>query len=129
MNKILLQRAIGITAAMILLFAVPLFLGYRAYEDRIPHAKEVILLENLETMRRAIDKFTVDKERSPQSLQQLVESGYLRTIPTDPLTRSADTWITEMEEKPFSPGVPPGIKNVRSGAAGSDFEGKPYRAN
>ncbi|HWQ31649.1 MAG TPA: prepilin-type N-terminal cleavage/methylation domain-containing protein [Blastocatellia bacterium] len=96
------------------------------YNTHVKHAREVTLKQDLDAMRRAIDNYTVDKQRAPQSLQDLVSSGYLRMVPVDPLTKSADTWVTEQEDTPFSPDAPIGIKNVRSGAEGADSEGKAY---
>lgn len=106
--------------AILLAVAIPIFI------TNIKRAKEVVLKTNLDEMRRAIDKYTVDKEKAPQSLQDLVSAGYLRALPLDPLTRSADTWKIEMETETASSDVAPGIKDVRSGAEGNDVEGKPY---
>jgi general secretion pathway protein G len=84
------------------------------------------LHQTLGDMRRAIDKYTVDKERAPSSLGDLVSAGYLSNIPVDPLTRRVETWAIEIETEAASLNVPPGIANVRSGAEGVDPEGKPY---
>jgi general secretion pathway protein G len=96
------------------------------YITHVKRAREVVLRHDLDEMRRAIDKYTVDKERAPQSLQDLVSAGYLRSIPIDPITKSADTWVTEMESEPPSPEVPAGIRDVRSGAEGEGSDGVPY---
>ena len=117
----LMEIVIVMTVISILLaVAIPIYMTH------IKRAKEVVLRTNLDEMRRAIDKYTVDKEKAPSSLADLVSAGYLRKIPDDPLTRSAETWRTEMETETTSPEVAPGIKDVRSGAEGSDSEGKPY---
>ena len=106
--------------AILMAVAIPIFI------TNIKRAKEVVLKTNLDEMRRAIDKYTVDKEKAPQSLQDLVTAGYLRSIPVDPLTRSSDTWRVEMETETASADIPPGIKDVKSGADGVDVEGKSY---
>ena len=106
--------------SILLAVAIPIYMTH------VRRAKEVVLKTNLDELRRAIDKYTVDKEKAPSSLGDLVSAGYLRKIPDDPLTRSADTWRTEMETETASSDVAPGIKDVRSGAEGSDSEGKPY---
>ncbi len=106
--------------AILLAVAVPIFI------TNIRRAKEVVLKTNLDEMRRAIDKYTVDKEKAPQSLQDLVSAGYLRAIPVDPITRSSDSWRVEMETETASADIAPGIKDVRSGADGTDVEGKSY---
>ena len=98
--------------------AIPVFI------TNIRAARELRLRQDLMVMRDAIDKFTVDKERAPQSLDELVDKGnkigYLREVPKDPITGRADTWITEMETETLKQDVPPGIRNVRSGATGPD---------
>lgn len=96
------------------------------YVTHVRRAKEVVLLQNLQEMRHAVDKYITDKEKAPQSLQDLVSAGYLRRIPEDPITKSTDTWQFEMEKEPTRPGVPIGIDNVRSGADGTDTNGVAY---
>ena len=61
-------------------------------------AKEAVLKEDLHTMRAAIDSYTVDKEKAPQSLDDLVQAGYLKTIPMDPMTSRNDTWMAGQSE-------------------------------
>jgi len=96
------------------------------YTKHMRHAKETVLKQDLYEMRSAIDKYTIDKERAPANLQDLVTGGYLKRIPEDPLTKSADTWQIEMESEPPSPDVPAGIANVRSGAEGVGLDGVPF---
>lgn len=97
------------------------------YVTHVRRAKEVVLMNDLDEMRRAIDKYTVDKEKAPQSLQDLVTGGYLRKIPEDPITKSVETWEIEMESEPYRPGVPAGIANVRSSADGTGTDGRAYK--
>lgn len=96
------------------------------YTKHMRYAKETVLRQDLYEMRSAIDKYTIDKERAPQTLQDLVTGGYLKRIPEDPITKSADTWQTEIESEPPSPDVPAGIANVRSGADGVGMDGIAY---
>ena len=78
-------------------------------------------------MRQLIDQYTLDKQKAPQSLDDLVSGGYLREIPVDPLTRSRDTWVTEQEDLYNSiDQTETGITNVHSGAPGSGLDGSPY---
>jgi general secretion pathway protein G len=97
-----------------------------AYLNNIKHARETRLLHDLWVMREAIDKYTVDKERAPQSLQDLVTAGYLRAVPEDAISKTADTWQLEMETEKLTQDAPAGIRNVKSGAEGADSNGKPY---
>ncbi|MGH9459286.1 MAG: type II secretion system protein [Thermoanaerobaculia bacterium] len=100
-------------------------------------ASESALRWDLTEMRKAIDNFNADRQRFPSSLQELVDTGYMRAIPVDPITKSADTWI-EIQEQPSldewdtgswdSPTEPvqPGIIDVKSGAEGVTLDGTPY---
>ena len=98
-------------------------------------AREAVLKTNLRTFRTALDEYYADKGRYPASLEALVEDGYLRAMPQDPITRSTDTWVPEYEE--LSPdeepaevdldeGGGPGIIDVHSGAEGDGSDGRPY---
>jgi general secretion pathway protein G len=106
--------------AILAVVAVPVFL------TNIKHARETRLHHDLVVMREAIDKYTVDKEKAPQSLQELVSAGYLKFLPEDPITKSTDTWRIEMETETILPDATPGIRDVKSGAEGTDSNGKPY---
>jgi general secretion pathway protein G len=118
----LMELVIVMTVIAILVsVAVPV------YVTHVRRAKEVVLMNDLDEMRRAIDKYTVDKEKAPQSLQDLVTGGYLRKIPEDPITKSVETWEIEMESEPYRPGVPAGIANVRSSADGTGTDGRAYK--
>ena len=100
--------------------AIPTFMQH------IRSARETRLQQDLMVMRDSIDKYTVDKEKAPQSLQELVTGGYLRALPEDPITRSTDSWRIEMESESLSKDAPPGIRNVHSGADGNDQNGKAF---
>jgi general secretion pathway protein G len=96
------------------------------YMSNIRRARETRLQSDLWVMRQAIDKYTVDKEKAPQSLQDLVTAGYLRAIPEDPISKSVDTWQLEMETETLDADTPAGIREVKSGAEGTDSGGKAY---
>jgi general secretion pathway protein G len=99
-------------------------------------AKENVLMANLALMRKAIDDFYADKQRFPSSLQELVDEKYMRVIPKDTITESADTWIEIQEDvvdtldEPTFGGddefLGPGIVDVKSGAEGETLGGVPY---
>ena len=118
----LMELVIVMTVIAILVsVAVPVYITH------VKRAKEIVLMNDLDEMRRALDKYTADKEKGAQSLQELVSGGYLRAVPIDPLTKSNETWEIEMETEPYRPGVPAGIANVRSGAEGSGTDGRAYK--
>ena len=101
--------------------AVPL------YQRSILRAKESVLKNNLFTMRTVIDEYTYDKQKGPQSLQDLVTEGYLRDVPVDPMTGSADSWKIVMEDALTSVNqTEPGIFDVRSGSQQTGLDGSPY---
>jgi general secretion pathway protein G len=113
-----------IVVSVILVLAtlvVPLFQGV------LLQAKETTLKDTLYKMRDAIDKYTLDKEEAPQSLEDLVSAKYLREIPIDPITSKNDSWEVELEDEAASRSGRVGIRNVYSGAQGESTTGRPYR--
>ena len=107
--------------SVLLAIAVPI------YQKSILRAKESVLHNNLFTLRTMIDEYTIDKQKAPESLQDLVSEGYLRQIPRDPITNSAETWRIIMEDTPIGGGTnPPGIFDVKSGSDKVSLEGTPY---
>ena len=102
-------------------------LGMTQYRNSVTAAEEAVLKENLFRMRDAIDQYYADKGKYPSSLDTLVSDGYMRKIPEDPITQSADTWQTEpAEPDPSNPSSEPGIYNVKSGATGTALDGSSY---
>lgn len=114
MELLIVMVIIAILAAV----AIPKYL------EHMRRAKEVVLQQNLWSMRRAIDYYTTDKEKPPANLQDLVSAGYLREIPKDPVCPDC-SWneISAPAEGPNSTG---GIGDVKSTAQGSDMNGKPF---
>lgn len=101
--------------------AVPL------YQKSILRSKESVLRNNLFTLRTVIDEYTYDKQKAPQSLEDLVNDGYLRTVPLDPMTGSSQTWQLVMEDAMSSVNqTEPGIFDVHSGSDKASLEGTPY---
>ncbi len=101
-------------------------IGVPQYKIAIIQAKESVLLQDLFLFRETIDQYYIDKGKYPASLDALVEEGYLRKIPVDPITRQAD-WEAVLEEPdPDRPGEPPGIYDVKSAATEPSLSGTPY---
>jgi len=97
------------------------------YSNSVVHAKEAVLRDDLFTMRSVIDQYTLDKQKAPQSLQDLVSAGYLKAIPKDPFTGSTDTWQVSSDDSLMDPGqTQPGITDVHSGASGVGTDGSAY---
>jgi general secretion pathway protein G len=91
--------------------------------------REAVLRDHLYTLRSLIDRFTLDNQRSPAKLEELVEKGYLGRLPTDPFTGSNETWQVEKEDASLSPlQSVQGIIDVHSGSDAVSLEGTPYNA-
>jgi general secretion pathway protein G len=106
---------------VLLAIAIPL------YQKSITRAKESVLRNNLFTLRTMIDEYTIDKQKAPDSLQDLVSEGYLRQVPQDPITSSDQTWRLIMEDTPVGgSSSSPGIFDVRSGSDKTGLDGTAY---
>jgi general secretion pathway protein G len=118
----LIELMIVISIILILVgIAVPM------YEQSVIRAKETVLKQDLKTMRDQIDNYTMDKEKAPQSLQDLLDAGYMRVIPKDPFTNSADTWQVETSDTLQSlDQTETGITDVHSGSNLTGSDGQPY---
>jgi general secretion pathway protein G len=102
--------------ALLLTLAVPRFF------PSVDKSRETILADNLRNTREIIDQFYADTGRYPESLDELVEKKYLRSLPVDPVTESTSTWIVVPPEDTTKGGV----YSVKSGAPGNDRNGRPY---
>ena len=110
---------IGVLAAI----AIPSFIS------SIKNAKEAVLKEDLHVLRNAIDSYTMDKNKAPQSLDDLLQNGYLKTIPQDPMTHSSETWVTSTDDSLQSiDQTEPGVNDVHSGSQEVGTDGQPYSA-
>lgn len=96
------------------------------YSTSVVRAREAALQQDLRTLRQAIDQYTMDKMRAPQSLDELVSAGYLRSVPVDPFTKAAD-WEVVMEDTLMSiDQTQPGISDVRSSSSQISLDGTAY---
>jgi len=97
------------------------------YVRTLQRAKEATLREDLHTMRTAIDSYTIDKEKAPDSLDDLVQAGYLKSIPVDPITSSNETWITGMSDTMTDINeTQGGLDDVHSGSQALASDGTTY---
>ena len=109
---------------MVVLACIGLLLSIAAprYVQHIDHAREVTLRQDLRQLRVAIDQFKADQMHYPQTLDELVTRGYLRSVPVDPMTGSAQTWHLEA-----APGEGAGtVADLHSGATGVAQDGSSY---
>ena len=109
------------------IIAVLAMLAVPSFKSAVKSAREAVLKEDLQVMRSAIDAYTMDKQKAPQSLDDLVQEGYLKSIPVDPLTRERDSWVTDTSDSLHSlDQTDPGIDNVHSGSQDQGSDGQPY---
>jgi general secretion pathway protein G len=99
-----------------------------AYNQSIWRAKESVLKQNLFALRSVISQYTLDKQKAPQSLQDLVTGGYFKQIPNDPMTGRSDTWTVEEETDTILTvdQQEPGIFDVHSGSTAVGLDGTAY---
>jgi general secretion pathway protein G len=102
-------------------------MGMVQHRNSVLKAQEATLRTDLFHMRDAIDQYYADKGKYPASLDALVTDNYLRKVPEDPITHSADSWQTiPAEPDPSNPTAEPGIYNIKSGAQGTGLDGTNY---
>ncbi len=118
-----LIEVIVVVSLVVLLASI----GMNQYRNTLQFGREAVLKEDLFRMRDAIDQYHADKGKYPQGLEDLVTDGYLRDIPKDPITNSADTWQTvPAEPDPQNPSAEPGIYDVKSGSDAQALDGTQY---
>jgi general secretion pathway protein G len=117
----LLELMIVISIIMILMaVAVPV------YNQSIVQARESVLRSNLSTLRSLISQYTLDKQKAPQSLDDLVTAGYLRQIPFDPMTRQTNWEVAQEDVTLAVDQQDPGITDVHSASSGTASDGTAY---
>jgi general secretion pathway protein G len=117
----LLELMIVISIIMILMaIAIPV------YNQSIVQARESVLRSNLSTLRNVISQYTLDKQKAPQSLDDLVTAGYLRQIPIDPMTRLPNWEVVQEDVLMAVDQQDPGITDVHSASNGTASDGTAY---
>lgn len=117
----LLELMIVLSIIMILMsVAVPM------YNQSIVQARESVLRSNLSTLRSVISQYTLDKQKAPQSLDDLVQGGYLRQIPVDPMTRQTNWEVVQEDTLLAVDQQDPGITDVHSASNGTGSDGTAY---
>jgi general secretion pathway protein G len=125
------RRELGFTMVELMIvmaiIVILVSLAIPQYQKALIRAKESVLKNNLFTLRQVIDEYTYDKQKAPQSLQDLVAAGYLRDIPNDPITGTNQTWHVIQEDALQSVNqTEPGIFDVKSGSDKEGLDGTPY---
>jgi general secretion pathway protein G len=123
------QRGFTLIEVLIVIVLVVILasIGLATYTNSVRRAREATLKEDLFRMRDAMDQYYADKNKWPSSLQDLVTDGYLRAIPKDPFTDSAETWqVDNAEPDANNPTAEPGIDDVHSGSEETASDGSKY---
>ena len=123
------EQGFTLLELMIVMIVISLLaaMAIPAYVNNIKAAKEAVLREDLHVMRQAIDSYTVDKQKAPQTLDDLVQSGYIKVMPRDPFTSRTDTWMPSQEDTLMSlDQTESGINDVHSGSQQTAIDGTSY---
>jgi|ERR1700675_451080 general secretion pathway protein G len=121
-------RGFTLIELMIVMMIISILIGMAAvmYDKTVKRARESVLKQDLQTMRQAIDNYTLDKQQAPQSLDDLVDAHYLREIPIDPVCQKKD-WVTHIGDTVLSPDqTSTGVDDVHSGCEISGSDGTSY---
>ena len=121
-------RGFTLIELMIVILIISILMGMAviAYDRTVKGAREAVLKQDLQTMRQAIDNFTLDKQAAPQSLDDLVDAHYLREVPLDPVCRKND-WVTHIGDTVLSPDqTSTGVDDVHSGCEQTALDGTSY---
>jgi len=122
------ERGFTLVELMIVIsiIAILLAIAVPRYQQSVVRARESVLKQDLFSLRSSIDQYTLDKEKTPQSLDELVSSGYLRVIPKDPIT-SAPDWVPVEDDTLMSADqTAPGISDVHSASQATGSDGTAY---
>ena len=121
-------RGFTLIELMIVMMIISILIGIAAvsYDKTVKRARETVLRQDLQTMRQAIDNYTLDKQQAPQSLDDLVDAHYLREVPNDPVCQKKD-WVTHIGDTVLSPDqTSTGVDDVHSGCEQTGMDGTSY---
>ena len=121
-------RGFTIIELMIVMMIISILIGMAAiiYDKTVKRARDATLKQDLQTMRQAIDNYTLDKQQAPQSLDDLVDAHYLREVPIDPVCHQKD-WVVHIGDTVLSPEqTSTGVDDVHSGCEQTGSDGTSY---
>jgi general secretion pathway protein G len=125
-NSANVRRPRGFTLIELLvvmaIIGVLLTLAVPRYFRTVQRSKETVLRRDLATMRESIDRYYGDLGQYPDALPALVDKHYIRSVPVDPFTKSAESWLVVESDDPDHPGV----RDLHSGSPDSGSDGSPF---
>ncbi len=104
------------------IISILLTLAVPRYFRTVERSKETVLKHDLAAVRESIDKYYADLGEYPEALPNLVDKHYIRSVPVDPFTKSAETWVLIASEDPDHPGV----RDLHSGSPDAATDGSPF---
>lgn len=104
------------------IIGVLLTLAVPRYFRTVQRSKETVLRKDLSVVRESIDRYYGDLGQYPEELGALVEKHYIRSVPVDPFTKSAQTWLLVASEDPDHPG----LRDIHSGSPDMASDGSPF---
>jgi general secretion pathway protein G len=111
---------------VIVVMGILLGIAIPVYQAQVRSSKEAVLKHNLAIIRERLDQFKADRNKYPASLAELVQAGYLKEIPNDPMTGSAEWEEIFTDYDPDEPDAEPGVQDVRSRSEEAGADGRPY---